>query len=165
MMKNQKDGYSLTEILVSVSLLGILSSIAFPTYFEEVNKSRQKEAQSIVSSIPAIIGAYIDATGELPTKWDELTSIAAVMTNDGPATGELSSPIILPNGKYELAVAGPTDSVYTLTATPRDISDATEPEEIDENRFAIQSCFNVSNGASDLKTGDDIENEEVLNCG
>ena len=136
-----------------------------PTYFEEVNKSRQKETQSVVSTIPTIISAYIDATGELPTKWDELSSIAAVMTNDGPATGELTSPIILPNGKYELSVAGPTDSIYTLTATPRVVSDAANPEEIDEDRFAIQSCFNVSNGASDLKSGMGIENKEVLNCG
>ena len=122
--------------------------------------------QSIVSTIPTTIGAYIDATGELPTKWDELSSIAAVMTNDGPATGELTSPIILPNGNFELSVAGPTESIYTLTATPRVINNETgEPEETDEDRFAIQSCFNVSNGASDLKSGIGIENEDVLNCG
>jgi len=164
-MKNLKNGYSLTEILVSVGLLGILTSISMPTYFEEVNKSRQKETQSVVSTIPTIISAYIDATGELPTKWDEISSIATVMTNDGPATGELTSPIILPNGNFELSVAGPTDSIYTLTATPRVVSDAANPEEIDEERFAIQSCFNVSNGASDLKGGMGIENKEVLNCG
>ncbi len=164
-MKNLKNGYSLTEILVSVGLLGILTSISMPTYFEEVNKSRQKETQSVVSTIPTIISAYIDATGELPTKWDEISSIATVMTNDGPATGELTSPIILPNGNFELSVAGPTDSIYTLTATPRVVSDAANPEEIDEDRFAIQSCFNVSNGASDLKRGMGIENKEVLNCG
>jgi prepilin-type N-terminal cleavage/methylation domain-containing protein len=164
-MKNLKNGYSLTEILVSVGLLGILTSISMPTYFEEVNKSRQKETQSVVSTIPTIISAYIDATGELPTKWDELSSIAAVMTNDGPATGELTSPIILPNGNFELSVTGPTESIYTLTATPRVISDEANPEPIDEDRYAIQSCFNVSNGASDLKSGMGIENKEVLNCG
>ncbi|WP_413403717.1 MULTISPECIES: type IV pilin protein [unclassified Synechococcus] len=159
------NGFSITEVVVATSIIGTLSAIAVPNYMESMRKSGQREIQSKIASIPTIISAYIDATGELPTRWDELSSIAAVMTNDGPATGELTSPIILPNGIYELAVSGPTDSVYTLTATPRFISDAAETEEIDENRFAIQSCFNVSNGASDLKTGNGIENEDVLNCG
>ncbi|WP_413746840.1 type IV pilin protein [Synechococcus sp. MIT S9507] len=159
-------GFSLTEVLTVTAITGILSSIAIPQYFDQIQQSNNKKVQSIVSTIPTTIGAYIDATGELPTKWDELSSIAAVMTNDGPATGELTSPIILPNGNFELSVAGPTESIYTLTATPRVINNETgEPEETDEDRFAIQSCFNVSNGASDLKSGIGIENEDVLNCG
>ena len=79
-MKVQKNGYSLTEIMVSVGILGILSSTAMPTYFKEVEKSRQKETQSVIATIPPIMGAYIDATGESPTQWDDLSSIAAVMT-------------------------------------------------------------------------------------
>ena len=159
-------GFSLTEVLTVTAITGILSSIAIPQYFDQIQQSNNKQVQTKVASIPTIISAYIDATGELPTKWDELSSIAAVMTNDGPATGELTSPIILPNGNFELSVTGPTESIYTLTATPRVINNETgEPEETDEDRFAIQSCFNVSNGASDLKSGIGIENEDVLNCG
>jgi len=160
-----RNGFSITEVVVATSIIGTLSAIAVPNYMESMQKSGQSQIQSKIASIPTIISAYIDATGELPTKWDELSSIAAVMTNDGPATGELTSPIILPNGKYELSVAGPTDSIYTLTAAPRVIGDAANPEAVDEDRFAIQSCFNVSNGASDLKSGMGIENKEVLNCG
>ena len=165
MPKKSTGGFTLTELLASIGIFGILTSISMPTFFEEANKSRQKEAQSIVATIPTIISAYIDATGELPTQWDELSSIAAVMTNDGPATGELTAPIILPNENFELSVTGPTDSIYTLTATPRITNEAENTEEIDEDRFAIKSCFNVSNGASDLKSGKGIENQDVLNCG
>ena len=82
-LPRKRTGFTLTEILVSIGILGILTSISMPTFFEEANKSRQKEAQSFVATIPTIISAYIDATGELPTQWDELSSIAAVMTNDG----------------------------------------------------------------------------------
>jgi len=160
-----RDGFSTTEVMIAASMVGILSATSLPNYMNSMQKGRQNETKSIVASIPSLISAYIDATGELPTKWNEISSIAAVMTNDGPATGELTSPIVLPNGNFELSVAGPTDSIYTLTATPRIVSDAANPEEIDEDRFAIQSCFNVSNGASDLKSGMGIENKEVLNCG
>ena len=95
-------GFSLTEVLTVTAITGILSSIAIPQYFDQIQQSNNKQVQTKVASIPTIISAYIDATGELPTKWDELSSIAAVMTNDGPATGELTSPIILPNGNFEI---------------------------------------------------------------
>ena len=117
-MKTPKNGFSLTEILVSIGILGILTSISMPTFFEEANKSRQKEAQSIVATIPTIISAYIDATGELPTNWDELSSIAAVMTNDGPATGELTTPIILPNENFELCNRPNKLNLHTNCNTP-----------------------------------------------
>ena len=165
MPKKTTGGFTLTEIMVTIGILGILTSLSMPTFVEEINKSRQKEAQSIVATIPTIISAYIDATGELPTKWDELSSIAAVMTNDGPATGELTAPIILPSENFELSVSGPTDSIYTLTATPRIINEAEIQDVIEEDRFAIKSCFNVSNGASDLKSGKELEIQDILNCG
>jgi len=43
--------------------------------------------------------------------------LQAVMTNNGPATGDLNTPITLPNSIYDLSIEGPTESVYTMTAT------------------------------------------------
>lgn len=146
--------------MVATSIIGLLSATALPTYMDSMQKSNNKETQARVASIPSIVSAYIDATGELPTTWDDLSSIATVMTNNGPATGDLTTPIILPNSKYELSIAGPTEAVYNLKATQ-----ITENQEAIGDRYAIYSCFNVSNGASDLKSGKGIENQDVLNCG
>ena len=116
--------------------------------------------------IPAIIGQHIDETGEAPTTWDELSSVAVVMTSDGPAKGNLNTPITLPNSIYDLSIAGPTDSVYKMTAT-RVIDREKEEGNVDEEKYAyaIKSCFNVSNGASDLRTGNLTDIESNLNCG
>ena len=73
-------GFSYTEAIITTSIIGILSTMAVPKYFEQIQQSNNPEAPSLVSSSPTIISAYIDATGELPTHWDELSSIAAVMT-------------------------------------------------------------------------------------
>jgi prepilin-type N-terminal cleavage/methylation domain-containing protein len=158
-------GFSLPEALIATSIIGILGSIAVPKYYDQIQQSNNKEIQSKVASIPTVIGAYIDAIGELPTKWDDLSSIAAVMTNNGPATGDLTTPITLPNSKYELSVAGPTESIYILTATRLVHKNIEDPEEVEQNRFGIYSCCNVSNGASDLKSGNGIEIKATLNCG
>ena len=158
-------GFSLTEVMITTSIVGLLSSVALPSYMDSMKNNDRKEVQSFVATVPTIMGAYIDATGELPTQWDDLSSIAAVMTNNGPATGNLTTPITLPNSKYELSIEGPTESTYNLIATPRIVRNTDEPGEPDENRFAIYSCLNVSNGASDLKSGNGIEIKATLNCG
>ena len=166
-----KNGFSLPEIMVASAIIGIIGSVTYPSYTNAKNSARLAETKATITSIPPIIGAHIDATGEAPSTWDDLSSIAAVMTNNGTATGDLETPITLPNSIYDLSIEGPAESVYTLTATR--VVDRIEPdtEEGNENtsngkyKFAIKSCFNLSNGASELRTGNltDIENE--LNCG
>ena len=162
--RKSKDGFTLTELLISTAIIGILSGIAYPNYMNSSHRAEQSDATATVASIPPIISAYIDATGEAPTTWEDLSTIAAVMTNSGPATGGLTSPITLPNSIYDLSVEGPTESVYTLTATRVSDKSNNDPGQ-EQYEYAIKSCFDVSNGASDLRTGALSVIENKLNCG
>jgi prepilin-type N-terminal cleavage/methylation domain-containing protein len=167
----RKSGFTITEAIITSAIIGTLTSIAYPSYTNANNSSKLANAEARIQSIPPIIGAFIDATGEAPSTWDDLTSIAAVMTNNGPATGDLETPITLPNSIYDLSIEGPTESVYTLTATrvidrnnENSVSDDRDASN-EEFKFAIKSCFNISNGASDLRSGNLSEIENTLNCG
>ena len=77
---NQKNGFSLTEAVITTAIIGTFSTIAFPNFIEGKDRAQCSEAQAILMSIPPIISAYIDATGEIPNTWEDLSSIAAVMT-------------------------------------------------------------------------------------
>lgn len=164
-------GLTLTETVITTAIIGTLGSIAYPNITKSNDNSKLAIAKASLLSIPAIISAHIDATGEAPSTWDELSSIAVVMTTDGPATGNLTTPITLPNSTYDLSIAGPSESVYTMTATRvidrndknSDNEDQSNPNE--EFKFAVKSCFNISNGASDLRSGNLSEIENTLNCG
>ena len=166
-----RDGFTLTETIVTTAIVGILSSIALPNYMDTHNKTKLANTKAIVVSIPPIISAFADETGEPPTKWEDLASISVVMTDDGPATGDLETTITLPEGIYDLTIEGPTNSIYTMTSKRLvDRSKGNLEQENENNnenvyRFAIKSCFNISNGASDLKSGMLSDIEDKLNCG
>jgi len=165
------NGFSITEVAITAAIVGTLSSIAYPNYIQSQQKTRCSEAQASMVSIPPIISAYIDATGEPPTTWENLSSIAAVMTSDGPATGDLFTHIMLPRTNYELSIEGPSNSTYLLTAncyvkTPiSDIANVEEEALKDAERYKIRSCFNISNGASDLRRGSGTDIANTPNCG
>lgn len=164
------NGFSLAEATITTAIIGTLSSIAYPVYFSAVNTSTQRMAKAEVVAIPPIISAYTNETGLVPTTWDDLASISVISTDSGPATGDIKTPIILRTSKYELKIEGPTKSIYTLIATPliektedKEVADNPDAEEV--NTFAIKSCFNISNGASDVKSGILSDVEDKLNCG
>lgn len=147
-------GFSLPELVVAVTIIGVISSIAIPNYVGQLCRSESTEAESTIGSIQAIISAFHDETGATPSTWDDLSSISAVMTNNGPASGALSSPITLPGNRYQLSIDGPTDSTYEILA---------ERPEGCENRD-IRACLNISTGASDQRRGDGANNAEAAIC-
>ena len=168
--KSKINGFSLTEALVTTAILGIVASITYPNYIKSKEHAQCSEAQATLVSIPPIISAYIDATGETPSTWEDLTSIAAVMTRDGPASGNLNTPITLPRTNYELSVEGPTQSTYSLTANcyvkaPGNDHINSQETPGSEEKYKIRSCFNVSNGASDLTRGSGTDPANTPNCG
>jgi type IV pilus assembly protein PilA len=146
--------FTLTELVLAVAILGILSAVAIPNYVGQLCRAESSEAETTVSTIQSIIAAFVDETSELPTTWNALTSIAAIMTNNGQAKGNLSTAITLPNEKYSVAVTGPTDSTYEISALRTDGC---------PNRDMI-ACLDLSNGASDLKRGDGTTNAATPIC-
>ena len=148
-----KTGFTLTEVLVTTAIVGILSSIAFPNYLNQVNRTRQNDAASTISQIQTTIAAYADEFGVLPTSWAELNDTSAVMTDDGPATKENFQEITLAGGYYEVVISN-TDNLFTITAT-RD----------DEPNLNIVACVNLTNGASAINQGTKAAAASSPNCG
>ena len=147
-------GFSLTELIVATAITGILGSIALPNFIDTMHGSRPKETITTLATIHATVGAFIDATGELPTKWDELSSIAAVMTENGQATGNLTEEITLPGSIYKLKLISLDENLYTFDAIRID----------NIKNYDIKSCFNASNGASDINSGDGTTNATEPIC-
>ena len=150
----QCNGLSLPEVMISVAIIGIMSTIAVPSYLNQVQKTRQSEATSALVQLQTTLVAYADENnstnsgcnnGTAPA-WGDLNGIAAIMTNNGPASDctILTSAITMPSGHYTLARTGNTsdNNYYEFTA-----SDSNAPE------FNAMACVDLVNGASDIEKG------------
>ena len=150
---NRTNGFTLSEIMITIVIVGILSSVALPNYVNQVNRSRQNEAASTISQIQTTIASYADEFGVLPTSWSELNDTSAVMTDDGPANSNTFDAITLAGGYYDVAISN-TDNLFTITAT-RD----------DEPNLNIVACVNLTNGASGINQGTKTAAASAPNCG
>ena len=146
-------GFTLIEVLTTVSIVSILTSIALPNYLNQVNRTRQNEAASTVSQIQTTIASYADEFGVLPTSWAELNDTSAVMTDKGPATKSNFQTITLAGGFYDVAISN-SKNLFTITAT-RD----------GESNLNIVACVNLTNGASAINKGTQAESATAPNCG
>lgn len=153
------NGFSLTELLIAVGIVGILSSIALPSFFRQIQTNCQAEAASNLNMIASYASAYKNIYGEAPENWYELNSISAVMTTSGTANKkrfendpyngkeDLKNGITVPSCDYVISRSSDkTGEEFIFNAVPT-------PNTGDKAAFNVVSCFDLSNGANDLKRG------------
>ena len=160
-------GFSLTEVMAATVIVGILSSIALPNYFNQLNRTRQNEASSSITQLQNAIVAFADENGVYPKSWKDLNEVAAIMTPSGPTTQNNFKKMTLASSGCESgnqnncytveATHANKDSLYTLIALP-----------VDENRknYNVIACLDLILGSSDFKKGDHSGAAEIakLSC-
>ena len=146
--KNKASAFTLSELLITVAIVGILSAVALPNFFSQLQKTHQSEAAATVAQIQSTIVAYTDEYGVEPSTWSDLSEITAVMTSSGPAgaaEGDMDEPIELISGKYTLTrSSGETGTTFTLEASSVNNNGAD---------YNVMACLDLDTGASDLRLG------------
>ena len=144
----EANGFTLSEIMITVVIVGILSAIALPNYFNQVQRTKQNEAAATLAQIQNTVASYIDEYNEEPSSWVDLNNVAAIMTTSGPADRDDFESITLPGGNYTVsgATSGEGDNYFEFTATP-------VSEDKETLKFNIMACIDLTTGASDIKHG------------
>ena len=139
--------------MITKAIVGILSSTALPNYLSQVNRSRQNEAAATISQIQTTISTFSDEFGLLPTSWNDLNDINAVMTDNGAATQTNFEEITLAGGFYTASITQ-TGNLFTITATNSEAK-----------KLNVVACLNLTNGASAINKGNASTAATTPNCG
>ena len=161
-------GFSLSELLISVAIIGILSAVALPNYTKSICKTKQSEVISEISMIQSAIMTYTDERGVLPSTWEDINEIRPITTtsnnNKTFANGslDLTNIQILRNDNYQLCAEKQKEKI-TFNSTNNSCSGIgtsfintinilATPREQCPN-FDVQACINTRTGVTDLEKG------------
>ncbi len=96
-------GFTLIELLVVVAIIGVLSSIAYPSYVDHVRKTRRVAAEACLSALAQQLERWYTTN----------------MTYVGFAPSFAACDPKIRNEFYNIPTPAPTARAYTLTATPK----------------------------------------------
>ncbi len=143
----EANGFTITEVMVTVVIVAILSSIALPNYFRQVQRTKLNEAASTLAQFQTTVATYLDEFNLTPVRWVDLNNVAVIMTNNGPASvadGALTTQITLPGNDYTVRRTNVANNYYEFTASSTNIN---------ATQYNVIACVCLSTGASDLKKG------------
>lgn len=112
--QSKRSGFTLVELIVAVAIVGILASIAIPSYQAHVDRTRRSDAQATLTAAANAMERYKTGSGQ--GSYDS-ASLGSASSDVFPAEAPLEG-----STKYynlTLPASELTDSGYTILATPK----------------------------------------------
>ena len=139
--KNRNAGFTLLELMIVVSIIGILAGIAYPSYRENIMEGRRTDAKRALLTLQLAQEKYRSTCPQYATAIGAATNCAT-----GTIVGNTNSP----EGYYTLSIVAANAMTYTLrasrVATGQQNGDKCGDFEINQN--GVKSIANNYSGYS-----------------
>tara|TARA_Y100001968_G_scaffold321489_1_gene355963 strand:+ start:2129 stop:2671 length:543 start_codon:yes stop_codon:yes gene_type:complete len=150
--QRKEEGFTLVELIVVVVIIGILSSIAIPSFQNASDKAKQKEATTLVSSYLKAAqahqleyGVYANYTRDL----GKYISIAGCRRNL-PSYCKSASPVIYTNSMVTKWYSQSGFYELEITGYPRWVIFARPTGQYSATGRGVVGCLNYQTGATKI---------------
>lgn len=104
-----QSGFSLLELMIVVVVVGILASVAYPSYMDSVRKSRRADAKAALSQL----AQFMERNYSLAQRYDQTSAGAAI------ALPFSQSPVDGGAAQYVISIDSVAQQTFTLKAVPQ----------------------------------------------
>jgi len=108
---NAENGFTLIELMVAVAIVGVLVSVALPSYVEHVRRGKRSDAQSVLLESAQFMQRYYVAHNTFAGASLTGTGLDHVPKNASATDASYTVQLTVPSASNGRA--------YALTATPR----------------------------------------------
>lgn len=120
-------GFTLLSVMIAVAIIGILATIAYPRYMDQVRQSRRTEATSMLMRAANRQERYY-----------------TVEYTYADSMAKLGLPTVTENGWYKVRVTRASDTAFEITATPRGGQTGDICAKLTINQLGQQKAYNDS---------------------
>ncbi len=132
-MKKHNHGFTLIELMITVAIIGILAAIAYPSYVDQVRKSRRADAQSLLLQSANRQERYYT------TEYTYAPTMAALGLNTETD-----------NGFYEVTVADADQDGFTIRADAKGDQANDNCESFEINQLGEKTANESESASSDI---------------
>ncbi len=105
-------GFTLIELMVVALVIGILAGIAYPSYIEQIRKSRRADANGALLGLANALERHATDNGTY------LGAATGGANTGAPAIYATQSPVDGGTAYYNLTISAATQTTFTIQATP-----------------------------------------------
>ena len=109
----KKNGFTLIELMITVVVIGILATIAYPSYQDQIRRSRRADAEASLSQLANFMERQFTETNCYNAGPDNLCG-----TVDDAAPTLPTAQLANTTNFYTVTLSTITATTYTVTATP-----------------------------------------------
>lgn len=108
-VEKKYSGFTLIELMIVIAILGILASVAYPSYLDHIRRTNRAEAKSILLEMAQLLERNFSEANRYDL--NSAGNAFVLSTTQSPKTGTAKYTI-------QFATATPTQNTYTLEAVP-----------------------------------------------
>jgi type IV pilus assembly protein PilE len=118
-MHKKMTGFTLIELLTTIAIVAIIATIAVPSYLDQMEKTRRKDAQSALMGLAQAMERHYTekntyasaANGDPTSSTNGVPPESNVYPSEAPLDGSTKY--------YDLRITAATSSTYSLRAIPK----------------------------------------------